>query len=78
MDPYVCEECGYCYDPAYDDEHNGIEEGTPFPCLPGQWTCPECGAPKSAFHKLEDDDDEFDEDSDPEEDDGDYGWDDEY
>ncbi len=36
----VCKICGY--------EYSGI---TPFADLPDEWTCPVCGAPKSAFVK---------------------------
>ena len=37
---YVCELCGYVYDQ---------KEGTAFADLPGDFTCPECGAEKEAF-----------------------------
>lgn len=36
---YVCSACGYVYDGS---------DG-PFEFLPPDWTCPNCGAPKSAF-----------------------------
>lgn len=38
---YVCSICGYVYDEEI--------EGTPFADLPESWTCPLCGAAKSAF-----------------------------
>lgn len=38
---YVCSICGYIYDEEV--------EGTPFSELPDTWTCPLCGAAKSAF-----------------------------
>lgn len=38
---YVCSICGYVYDEEV--------EGTPFSELPDTWTCPLCGAAKSAF-----------------------------
>lgn len=38
---YVCSICGYVYDEEV--------EGTPFADLPESWTCPLCGAAKSAF-----------------------------
>lgn len=43
---YVCAICGY----VYDEEK--IESS--FKDLPDSWTCPLCGAPKSAFVPLED------------------------
>ncbi len=49
MKKYVCEECGYVYDPAKGDPDSGIEPGTPFEAIPDDWSCPKCGASKSAF-----------------------------
>lgn len=34
MDKYVCDVCGYIYDPAVGDPDNGIEPGTAFEDLP--------------------------------------------
>ncbi|QQY79316.1 rubredoxin [Keratinibaculum paraultunense] len=53
MDRYVCELCGYVYDPAEGDPDNGIEPGTPFEELPDDWVCPVCGATKDQFVKEE-------------------------
>jgi len=53
MDPYVCSACGYVYDPKKGDPGNGIDAGTSFDDLPEDWTCPGCGAPKTAFMKKE-------------------------
>ena len=38
---YVCSICGYVYDEA--------KQGKPFAALPETWTCPLCGAVRSAF-----------------------------
>ena len=38
---YICSICGYVYDEA--------KQGKPFATLPETWTCPLCGAAKSAF-----------------------------
>ena len=51
MDKYVCQVCGYIYDPAVGDPDSGIEPGTPFDDLPDDWTCPVCGASKDDFEK---------------------------
>lgn len=51
MDKYVCEVCGYVYDPQKGDPDNGVAAGTKFEDLPDDWVCPVCGAPKDAFHK---------------------------
>jgi len=52
MDKYICTMCGYIYDPAIGDEDGGIPPDTAFENLPEDWTCPLCGADKSAFDKA--------------------------
>ncbi len=49
MKKYVCEVCGYVYDPNRGDPERGIAPGTPFEELPENWTCPICGASKDMF-----------------------------
>lgn len=49
MKSYVCDLCGYVYDPAEGDEDNGIAPGTAFEDLPEDWVCPLCGAGKEDF-----------------------------
>lgn len=51
MDKYVCDVCGYVYDPANGDPDNGIAAGTSFEDLPADWVCPECGVGKDSFSK---------------------------
>lgn len=51
MDRYVCEPCGWVYDPAEGDPDAGIVPGTPFAELPEDWVCPVCGATKDQFSK---------------------------
>lgn len=51
MDKYVCDLCGYVYDPAQGDDDGGIAPGTSFADLPADWVCPMCGADKSQFTK---------------------------
>ncbi len=51
MDKYVCDVCGYVYDPAKGDPDNGVNPGTPFDKLPADWVCPECGVGKDSFSK---------------------------
>jgi rubredoxin len=53
MDKYECTICGYIYDPAEGDPDSGTDPGTAFEDLPDDWTCPECGAGKEDFEKLE-------------------------
>ncbi len=49
MKKYVCEVCGYVYDPAEGDPDNGIAPGTAFEDLPEDWLCPLCGVGKDQF-----------------------------
>ena len=45
MQKYICEVCGYIYDPA---ENNNIS----FEDLPSDWLCPQCGAGKDQFSPV--------------------------
>jgi len=49
MKRYVCDVCGYVYDPEVGDPDNGVAAGTAFENLPDDWVCPECGAEKDQF-----------------------------
>lgn len=49
MQKYVCDVCGYVYDPAEGDPEGGVEAGTKFEDIPSDWICPICGAPKTEF-----------------------------
>lgn len=53
MDKYVCDVCGYIYDPVVGDPDNGIEPGTAFEDLPEDWLCPLCGVGKDEFSKVD-------------------------
>jgi len=53
LSKYRCKVCGYIYDPAKGDDSQDIKPGTPFEDLPDTWICPECGAPKTEFEKIE-------------------------
>ena len=46
---YICEVCGYVYDPAVGDPDGGIAAGTAFENIPDDWVCPICGVGKSDF-----------------------------
>lgn len=54
MKKYVCEICGWQYDPAVGDPDNGVAPGTAFQDIPDGWVCPECGAGKEMFSESED------------------------
>jgi len=49
MVKYVCEVCGYVYDPAVGDPANGVEPGTAWENLKEDWVCPVCGVGKDQF-----------------------------
>lgn len=54
MKKYVCEPCGYVYDPEVGDPDSGIAPGTAFEDLPEDWVCPVCGVGKDMFVPEED------------------------
>ena len=53
MKKYVCEPCGYVYDPELGDPASGIATGTPFEELPENWVCPICELDKGVFIEEE-------------------------
>jgi len=53
MDKWECIVCGYIYDPGIGDEDSDVAPGTPFEDLPDDWVCPDCGAGKDMFEKVE-------------------------
>ncbi len=53
MKKYVCNVCGYIYDPEAGDSEGGIKSGTSFESLPDDWVCPVCGASKEDFSPVD-------------------------
>jgi len=53
MTKWLCETCGWIYDPAVGDPDGGIAPGTAFENISGNWVCPACGVTKSDFTKIE-------------------------
>lgn len=51
---WICDACGWIYDPAEGDPDGGIPAGTPFEEIPEGWFCPVCGATKEDFSPYED------------------------
>lgn len=49
MKKYVCNVCGYIYNPEEGDPEGGVEPGTSFEELPDSWECPICGVGKDEF-----------------------------
>ena len=54
MEKWVCEPCGYVYDPKEGDPDGDIKAGTAFEDLPDDWECPTCGVGKEEFVKESD------------------------
>ena len=53
MDKYVCEPCGWVYDPEKGDPDGSIAPGTAFDDIPNDWVWPECGLGKDMFVKMD-------------------------
>jgi len=49
MTRYVCNACGYVYDPVDGAPENGVAFGTRLKDLHDDWLCSGCGSPKSNF-----------------------------
>ncbi len=49
---YVCLVCGWVYDEEQGSPQDGIAPGTRWEDIPGDWTCPECGAAKGDFEMV--------------------------
>jgi rubredoxin-NAD+ reductase len=52
MDVYVCNICGWEYDPSVGAPDQGIAAGTSFEDLPDDFVCPVCSAGKDQFEKA--------------------------
>jgi rubredoxin len=50
---WMCESCGFIYDPEEGDPDGGIPAGTPFDRVPDDWYCPVCGARKVDFSPFD-------------------------
>jgi len=46
---YVCDICGWEYDPEVGHPESGIAPGTPWEEVPGDFQCPLCFAEKEQF-----------------------------
>ncbi len=53
MKKYVCDICGWEYDPGEGIPEEGIEPGIPFEDLPADFVCPMCGVGKEDFSPAE-------------------------
>lgn len=53
MKKYVCNVCGFEYDPEVGLPKQGIPPGTAFEDLPDSFTCPVCGVAKTEFSPVD-------------------------
>ena len=53
MKKYVCNVCGWIYDPDEGCPELDIPEGTPFEKLPDDFVCPLCSVGKEDFSEYE-------------------------
>lgn len=52
MEKWICDLCGYIYDPSIGDNSQGVNPNTSFEDLSEDWKCPLCGASKDEFSKA--------------------------
>lgn len=50
---YVCDVCGWEYDPAVGAPEAGIAPGTPWEEVPESFECPVCAVGKDSFSPAE-------------------------
>ena len=53
MKTWMCVNCGFVYEESVGHATSGIAPGTRWEDVPEDWTCPDCGAPKSSFEMIE-------------------------
>ena len=53
MRKFKCSICGYVYDESAGNSGKGIAPGTKWEDIPGDFTCPLCGASKSMFKPVD-------------------------
>lgn len=52
MIKFICDQCGYVYNPEDGDLDTQTLPGTLFHDLPDSWVCPVCQAPKEEFSAI--------------------------
>ena len=50
---WMCESCGFIYEPEEGDPDGDIPAGTPFEQVPDDWYFPVCGARKVDFSPFD-------------------------
>lgn len=52
MQRYVCDICGYIYDPSVGDVASSTLPGVALQDLPDDWLCPVCGVGVDFFSEI--------------------------
>jgi rubredoxin len=52
MKTWMCANCGFVYEEAAGHAESGLAPGTRWEDVPDDWSCPDCGAPKSSFEMV--------------------------
>jgi rubredoxin len=50
---WMCNVCGLVYEESEGWPADGIAPGTRWEAVPANWSCPECGARKEDFERIE-------------------------
>ena len=53
MSRYACPNCGFVYDEAEGNRHEGFPPGTPWDEVPDDFVCPDCGVRDKLDFELE-------------------------
>ncbi len=53
MSKWQCVVCGFIYDEAAGLPEENIAAGTRWDDIPADWVCPDCGAGKQDFERVE-------------------------
>ncbi|MGL5151351.1 MAG: rubredoxin [Clostridium sp.] len=53
MKKYICDICGYIYDPLLGDIESNISPNTDFENIPDSWLCPICYIGKDVFSEID-------------------------
>jgi rubredoxin len=52
MKKYVCDVCGWVYNPEFGDPDQSVAPGTSFENVLDTWVCPQCGVHKDNFTPI--------------------------
>ena len=53
MEKFICDVCGWIYDPELGAPDIGVDPGVPFTDLEDDFLCPLCGVGKDQFSRID-------------------------